>query len=223
MQPAFPARPGCWSADAKYPPAGETSRREKEVPLKARMLAIEVSLALIVVGGTASAVIYHLASAPQALPSGAPSSAGVPSGGVPSGGVPYQAGPASNGSSATQAPGDCIMVPHTCGFPDATNTGVPSGMVLRSVPSQVSSGPGWSYNAADKDVVVTVDGTVLSGLSIPCNLVIDASNVTVQDVEVVTGGNFGISLTHTTGVTIEDSTISGQNLTSGRVDSAIDD
>src|SRR5580658_518715 len=251
MQPAFPARPGCWSADAKYPPAGETSRREKEVPLKARMLAIEVSLALIVVGGTASAVVYHLASAPQALPSGAPSSAGVPSGGVPSGGVPsgapssgalaagtpsgapagapssgalpYQAGPASNGSSATQAPGDCIMVPHTCGFPDATNTVVPSGMVLRSVPSQVSSGPGWSYTAADKDVVVTVDGTVLSGLSIPCNLVIDASNVTVQDVEVVTGGNFGISLTHTTGVTIEDSTISGQNLTSGRVDSAIDD
>jgi hypothetical protein len=96
-------------------------------------------------------------------------------------------------------------------------------MVLRTVPSQVSSGPGWSYNAAGNDVVVTGTGTVLSGLYIPYNLVIDASNVTVQDVEVVTGGNFGISLTHTTGVTIENSTISGQNLTSGRVDSAIDD
>jgi hypothetical protein len=220
------------------------------------MLALEVSLALIVVGGTASAVVYHLASAPQALPSGAPSS-GAPSSGAPSSGalapgtptgapssgalaagtpsgapssaasasgaVPSEAGPANIGTSATQAPGDCITVPHACGFPDGTDTGVPSGTALRSVPSQVSSGPGWSYNAADKDVVVTGNGTVLSGLSIPYNLVIDASDVTVQDVQVVTGGNFGISLTHTTGVTIENSTISGKNLTSGRVDSAIDD
>ena len=72
-------------------------------------------------------------------------------------------------------------------------------------------------------MVVTARGTVLSGLSIPCNLDIDASDVTVQDVRVVTGEYFGISLRHTTGVTIEDSTISGQNLTSGRVNSAIDD
>ena len=52
---------------------------------------------------------------------------------------------------------------------------------------------------------------------------IDASDVTVENVQVVTGGNWGISLTHTTGVTIEDSTISGQNSTTGRVGSAIDD
>jgi hypothetical protein len=39
----------------------------------------------------------------------------------------------------------------------------------------------------------------------------------------VTGGTFGIGLTHTTGVTIENSTISGQNATTGRVDSAIKD
>jgi hypothetical protein len=45
----------------------------------------------------------------------------------------------------------------------------------------------------------------------------------VQDVRVVTGGYFAISLRHTTGVTIENSTISGRNLTSGRVNSAIDD
>jgi hypothetical protein len=68
-----------------------------------------------------------------------------------------------------------------------------------------------------------VNGTVLSGLYIPCNLVINASNVTVKNVQVVTGGNFGISLTHTKGVTIENSAISGKNSTTGRVDSAIDD
>jgi hypothetical protein len=156
------------------------------------MLALDVSLALIVLGGTASALVLHLSAA-----------------------SPHQ--PAPSGAA------DCIRVPHACGFPDATNTGVPSGTALRSVPDQVSSGPGWHFDANGGYLVVTARGTVLSGLSIPHDVVIDASDVTVQDVRVVTGGHFGISLRHTTGVTIEDSTISGQNATTGRVDSAIDD
>jgi len=118
---------------------------------------------------------------------------------------------------------NCAATPSACGYPDATNTGVPSGMTLKTVPSQVSSGPGWSYNASGGDVVVTGNGTVLSGLYIPYNLVIEASDVTVDDVEVVSGGMFGISLAHTTNVTIENSTISGQNSTTGRVGYAIDD
>jgi hypothetical protein len=160
------------------------------------MLPLPASLALVVLGGTVSALIVHLtaASTPPALSSGA---------------VPI--------------PGNCIMVPRACGFPDATNTGVPAGMVLRSVPGQVSSGPGWHFDPKRDYVAVTARGAVLSDLSIPCNLDIDASDVTVRDVRVVTGGYFGISLRHTTGVTIEDTTVSGQNLTSGRVNSAIDD
>jgi hypothetical protein len=170
------------------------------------MLALKVSLALIVFGGTGSALVLHLnlASAHKTPPSGA-----LPSWAPPSG--------------AAQVPADCITVPHACGFPDGTSTGVPSGTALRSVPGQVSSGPGWHFDPRGGYVVVTGRGTVLSGLSIPCNLSIEASDVTVQDVRVVTGGYFAISLRHTTGVTIEDSTISGRNLTSGRVNSAIDD
>jgi hypothetical protein len=118
---------------------------------------------------------------------------------------------------------NCAAAPSGCSYPAATNTGVPSGTTLKSVPSQVSSGPGWSYNAADNSVIVTVNGTVLSGLYIPYNLLIDASNVTVKNVQVVTNASFGISLTHTSGVTIENSAISGQNPTTGRVGSAIDD
>jgi hypothetical protein len=118
---------------------------------------------------------------------------------------------------------NCATTLSACHYPNAANTGVPAGTILKTVPTQVSSGPGWSYNATDKEVIVTVNGTVLSGLYIPYNLEIDASNVTVKNVQVVTGGNFGISLTHTKDVTVEDSTVSGQNLTSGRVDSAIDD
>jgi hypothetical protein len=164
--------------------------------LKARTLALGTSLALVTFGGIASALIPHssLASEHKALTSG-----------------------------AGQIPGNCITVPHACGFPDATNTGVPAGTTLKSVPGQVSSGPGWHYNAAGGYVQVTVNGAVLSGLYIPGNLDIEASDVTVKDVRVVTGGAFGISLRHTTGVTIENSTISGQNLTAGRVNAAISD
>jgi Right handed beta helix region len=118
---------------------------------------------------------------------------------------------------------NCAAKPSACGYPDATSTGVPAGTTLKKVPSQVTSGPGWAYNAAGNDVIVSVNGTVLSGLSIPCNLVINASDVTVKDVQVSTSGNFGISLTHTTDVTIENSTIAGLNATAGRVSYGIDD
>jgi hypothetical protein len=118
---------------------------------------------------------------------------------------------------------NCATAPSNCSYPDPSNTGVPAGTTLTSVPAQVSSGPGWSFNAAGGTVVVNVKGTVLSGLYIPYNLVINASNVIVKNVKVVTNANFGISLTHTTGVTIENSTISGQNSTTGRLGSAIDD
>ena len=99
------------------------------------MLALEVSLAVVVLGGSASALVLHQspASAHKARPSGA----------LPSVAPPSEVGAAELGApEATQIPGNCIPVPHACGFPDGTNTGVPSGTALRSVPGQVSSGPG---------------------------------------------------------------------------------
>jgi hypothetical protein len=118
---------------------------------------------------------------------------------------------------------NCAATPATCGYPTAATTGVPAGTTLKSVPSQVTSGSGWSWNATTKTVVVTGKGTTLSGLSISGTLQISASNVTVKNVKVTTGGNFGISLAHTAGVTIQNSTISGLNATTGRVSYAIDD
>jgi hypothetical protein len=118
---------------------------------------------------------------------------------------------------------NCATTLSNCSYPGPANTGVPAGTTLKSVPAQVSSGPGWSYNAATNTVIVTVKGTVLSGLSIAGLLQVNASNVTVMNVKVVTNTTFGISLTHTTNVTIENSTISGQNSTTGRLGSAIDD
>ena len=60
---------------------------------------------------------------------------------------------AFNGNAATLT--NCAATPSKCGYPDATNTGVPAGTTLKSVPAQVSSGPGWYYNTATKAVIVT--------------------------------------------------------------------
>ncbi len=124
--------------------------------------------------------------------------------------------------AAVTAPGGCVAAPGACGFPDATTAGVPPGMPLRAVPGELTSGPGW-HIAPDGAVEVTGNGAVLSGLSIHGSLDIVASNVTIKDDQIVTGGSFAISLRHTAGVTIENSTISGQNAADGRVTYAIDD
>jgi hypothetical protein len=129
---------------------------------------------------------------------------------------------ASAGGSVP-APLDCVAAPASCGFPDAADTGVPRGTALKAVPSQVSSGPGWAYNATDQYVEVSGNGANLTGLSISCNLSIATSNVTIDDDEIVTDGSFAVSLDNTSGVTIENSTISGQDAAAGRVGTAIKD
>jgi hypothetical protein len=128
---------------------------------------------------------------------------------------------AFNGNAAVLT--NCAATLSSCIYPAATTTGVPSGTTLKSVPGQVSSGTGWQYVASNSEVTVTGTGAVLSGLSIPYTVEIDASNVTIKNVQIVTGGSFAIDLRHTTGVTIENSTISGTNATTGRVNVAIDD
>jgi hypothetical protein len=128
-------------------------------------------------------------------------------------------GPASAGVVV-----NCQAAPSTCGFPDATSSGVPASVTLKAVPAQVSSGPGWSYNASTQTVNVTGNGAVLSGLSISGTLNIAASNVVINHDQVVSdGGSYGISLRHTDSVTVENSTIRGTNVTTGRVNSAVGD
>jgi hypothetical protein len=126
-------------------------------------------------------------------------------------------------TAAATIPLNCAASPHTCGYPDATSTGVPAGTTLKTVPAQVTSGTGWTYNPTQNTVEVSGDGVTLSGLKINCNLDISADNVTINDVQVTASGNFGISLRHTSGVTIENSAIAGQNTTTGRVGAAITD
>jgi len=117
---------------------------------------------------------------------------------------------------------NCTAVPSACGYPDATNSGVPAGTTLLAVPGQVSSGPGWHYVTSGY-VAVTGAGAVLSGLYIPYNVDITASGVTIKNSRIVTSGSFAVSLRHTSNVTITHSTISGANATSGRAGVDISD
>src|SRR6266851_8418321 len=88
---------------------------------------------------------------------------------------------------------NCTAVPSACGYPDATNSGVPAGTTLLAVPGQVSSGPGWHYVTSGY-VAVTGAGAVLSGLYIPYNVDITASGVTIKNSRIVTSGSFAVSL-----------------------------
>ena len=118
----------------------------------------------------------------------------------------------------------CAAHPSVCGYPDASNTGVPAGTTLRTVPGQVSSGPGWHW---DPRGWLQVDGAgaVLDGISVKANVDITASNVTIKNSRVVLSGeSFGISLRHTSDVTIQDSEIySPQETGAGRLMVSIKD
>jgi hypothetical protein len=133
--------------------------------------------------------------------------------------VPAAASAATHPSAKASA--DCAAAPSACGFPDATNTGVPAGQdsALKTVPGQVSSGPGWSFNPAGW-VQVTGNNAVLSGLYIPYNVnVTGASGVTIEN-DLITGSgqtSYGVTLRHTTNVTIANNTISGLNTSTGRL------
>ena len=81
---------------------------------------------------------------------------------------------------------NCGPSPHACGYPDATNTGVPKGMALKSVPGQVSSGPGWSWS--DGGVNITAARTVFEGFAVKGAINVMASGVTVKNVSI---SNFG--------------------------------
>jgi len=126
--------------------------------------------------------------------------------------APKPTGPADPGPGR-----NCGTAPSSCGFPDASNTGVQSSAAaLRSVPGQVSKGTGWHWDGGH----ITVDGAgaVLESVSVAANVDVLASDVTIRNVQITTGGeDFGISLRHTKNVTIENVEISGRDAGSGRL------
>jgi hypothetical protein len=85
------------------------------------------------------------------------------------------------------------------GFPDASNTGVPSGTTLTPYTGTLH---------------ITTDGAVISGLDIRGNVVVDAANVTIINCRIATNSYYGIS-GDASNLTVQNSEINGQGKVGG--------
>jgi hypothetical protein len=117
--------------------------------------------------------------------------------------------PAGPGTAAAAVRLNCAASPHLCGYPDATNSGVQPGQQLTAVPAQQTSGPGWAWNAAWGTLTVTGTGAVLSDLAVAGNIDVEASHVTLDNLQVTsTGSSWGIGLMNANGTLVEHCSIS---------------
>ncbi|HSW79975.1 MAG TPA: hypothetical protein VLG47_04320 [Candidatus Saccharimonadales bacterium] len=125
-------------------------------------------------------------------------------------------------------------VSHLCGFPDTTNSGATGS--LTNVPNTITSpnantGSGWTYNSSQQSIIADTDGAVIKNItSTVAEIVIQANNVTVDNVNIKVNDKDGFGVwirgpnnTGAQNITIENSTISGGNNTSGRLTAGIKD
>jgi peptidoglycan DL-endopeptidase CwlO len=122
----------------------------------------------------------------------------LPGGGKPqASGSTGRAGPASSLPPAPQGGPvtrrtDCVASPHSCGFPDATNTGA-----------------NCSSLAPSGSIAVTTDGAVVEGKNISGSITIQASNVTIRNDCVTSSDIYPVRLASGSNLTVEDTTITG--------------
>jgi hypothetical protein len=113
--------------------------------------------------------------------------------------------PSTGGSVAVGH--DCAANPHTCGFPDETNTGVAVGAALIQVPGQERSGPGWTWQT--DHINVTKAGVTLADLDITGYIDVEADNVTLKEIRISENGEiWGVGIEHADNLTIENVDIS---------------
>ena len=98
---------------------------------------------------------------------------------------------------------DCVAEPHLCGFPDATNTGVPTGAHLKRSGS----------------ITVTKRGAIIDGRDLHGSITVLADDVTIRNTRITSGSYYPIRYGEkdNTGLLVEDTEIIGTspNVTSG--------
>lgn len=114
--------------------------------------------------------------------------------------------------SAEGSPTSCVADPGGCGFPDASSTGHDSSTVLKEVPGDVRSGPGWHYDSRGW-VEIDGEGATFSGYRVRTNVNVSASNVTIRNNWITTKDSWNISLRRAHGVTIDRNTLDGPSRT----------
>jgi PKD domain len=68
---------------------------------------------------------------------------------------------------------NCIKVPSACGYPDATNTGVPAGTALKS---------------ESENITVNKAGTTIKDIALDAEISVEANNTTIEDSEITVEG-----------------------------------
>ncbi len=136
------------------------------------------------------------ASAGGSASGGGSASAGAGGAAGAAGAAGGGAGAAGSDAGATRTD-DCMPSPHDCGFPDATNTGVPEGTQL----------------TAAATCTITQNDAVLDAQDFACNLRVTGKNVKITRSRIHPepgDGNYAVSTDGGDGsVVIEDSEISG--------------
>ena len=87
---------------------------------------------------------------------------------------------------------DCVASPHSCGFPDATNTGA-----------------NCSQLAPSGSVTVTSNGAVVEGKNISGSVTVQASNVVIRNDCVTSSDIYPVHFVSGSNLTVEDTTITG--------------
>ncbi|HEX4115476.1 MAG TPA: PKD domain-containing protein [Solirubrobacteraceae bacterium] len=68
---------------------------------------------------------------------------------------------------------NCIKVPSACGYPDATNTGVPASTALKS---------------ESQNIAVNKAGTTIKDIALDAEISVEANNTTIEDSEITVEG-----------------------------------
>lgn len=102
---------------------------------------------------------------------------------------------------------NCAAKPSDCGYPDATNTGVQDTSVLRRVPQDITSGPGWFYDTRGW-ITADTDGAVVENIITTTSVEVQANNVTVRNNVFNTGGDgWAVAIRHASGTIVTGNTI----------------
>ena len=104
--------------------------------------------------------------------------------------------PAEPGASSVGARTiDCVASPHLCGFPDATNTGVPAGTHLERSGS----------------ITVTKRGAIIDGRDVHGSITVLADDVTIRNTRITSSAYYPIRYGEkdNTGLLVEDTEIVG--------------
>jgi hypothetical protein len=100
--------------------------------------------------------------------------------------------PSGRGGSPVTRHIDCVASPHSCGFPDATNTGADCSSLTPS-----------------GSITVTSDGAVVEGKDISGSITVQASNVTIRNDCVTSSDIYPVHFVSGSNLTVEDTTITG--------------